>query len=104
MLARTYEITFADAKDAQLSVEVVNALLGKDVATQNVAGIKALLRRDGTLLVVILFDELEDLRAYDARTFTFADTLKASFPCEVQKHNSVAIFEFEREARISMGV
>ena len=57
MLARTYEITFAEAKDAQLSVEVVNALLGKDVATQNVAGIKALLRRDGTLLVVILFDE-----------------------------------------------
>ena len=98
MLAKVYDLRFANVHDARNAATHVADELGGLIAEMNISGLTILLRKEGTVQAIARFDSQADFQRMQANRPRVIAELQKSFPCVVEDVAAITVYTYEREA------
>ena len=72
--------------------------INKQIDDLKMAGLNIFLGKDGELSIIVKFEGIEDLKAYDKHSRELRKDLNSSFNFTEVKYSGVCVFSYENEA------
>lgn len=98
MYTKIYQIKLTSLTEGKIAASYVAEELGGSIAKHNMTGLNIFLCKEGSLYVTINFDDISEMKAFEAGQEELFNELKQSFTCRAVDYAAVPVFRYEREA------
>ena len=98
MYAKCQQFKFHDFNSAKIAASYCGDILGKQIDDLKMAGLNIFLGKDGELSIIVKFEAIEALKAYDKHSQELRRDLNSSFNFTEVKYSGVCVFSYENEA------
>ena len=101
MYAKVYQYKFPGISEAKVAAAYCSDKLGQKIDEHNFHGLGILISQEGDLTILIKFDDVAKLKAFDKAADQFVDDLKTSFVLKENKYAGIYVYNYEKEATIN---
>jgi hypothetical protein len=102
MLAKIYQLRFADVNQARYAATYISEGTGGLISEFNVCGLTVLLRKEGAVQVIARFDNQVDFLRLQANRPKIMGDIQKRFPCVIEDIAAVTVYSYEREAMVTV--